>query len=70
MCSYRLTEDTFILEEEEYTGYGIYCLLENEIRVVKDISTDKELVADLISRLNKMDARGVHLDDIIEDFIS
>ena len=47
------------------TTYGIKC---DEVSV-KDVSPNKEEVAELIDRLNKYGLSPCHLQDVIEDFI-
>ena len=36
---------------------------------VKDVSLNKEEVAELIDKLNKYELSSCHLQDVIEDFI-
>ena len=57
-----------------YTAYGIVvCSMENnqrkEVLRVSDVSTDKEIVENLIDLFNKEQLEPVHIYDVIEDFL-
>ncbi len=39
-------------------------------KVIKDISTDKKAIKHLVKDLNEYQVELVHLNDIVEDFIS
>lgn len=38
------------------------------VKIVKDVSTDKRAVSELIKRLNTRNVELIHLENIIEDF--
>lgn len=38
------------------------------VKLVKDVSTDKRAVSDLVKRLNAGKVELIHLENIIEDF--
>ena len=71
MERYKLISSTFTTEEgEKYTGYGIAYDCGGEIRTIaEDISVDRGLVEDIISRCNKFEAAPEHAADIIYDSI-
>lgn len=63
---YNVTEEKVIIENEEYTVYGIKC---NEA-YVRDVSGNSEEVKRLVERLNEYELSPCHLYDVVEDFIN
>ena len=59
------------IEEKTVKTYGIIVFDKSfYVKIVKDISTDKADVKHLVKDLNDYQVELIHLDDIIEDFIS
>lgn len=64
---YTLTEEQKILEEQEYTAYGIRY---DDEYSINDVSEDKEAVKRLVADCNKYKLDPVHLRDVVEDFLT
>lgn len=64
---YTLTEENKILEEQEYTAYGIRY---DDEYIINDVSEDKEAVRRLVADCNKYELDPVHLRDVVEDFLA
>ncbi|MBQ3285872.1 MAG: hypothetical protein IJH40_09565 [Ruminococcus sp.] len=71
MISYRLyTEQKLDRENGVYGTYGIsVCRGFSVIRVIEDISLDKDKVISLIDTFNKEHLSPAHLDEAIENFL-
>ncbi len=69
-CRYELISEEIVVEDNRVTAYG-FCMLREGQETLRysNISVCRQAVADLVDRLNKMDAQSVHLDDIVEDFL-
>lgn len=77
MITYTLIEEEFISYNSTYISYGINVCekAENDskptlVASVHDITTDKLKLSKLISSCNKLKLSVIHLNDIIEDFLS
>ncbi len=69
-CRYALICGSVTIEEQEVTAYGISVMQDGKETIrYEDISPDRESVNSLVSMLNKMDARSVHLEDILQDYL-
>ncbi len=56
--------------ENKILSYGVNAFLnDNLILSVYDISTDKEMIEDLIDKLNKNKLSVIHIHDVIEDIL-
>ena len=67
---YSVICETLISEEgTEYTTYGISTSIEGEDIVISDITTDRELLEDLVKRCNLGKLDVIHLYDVVEDFL-
>lgn len=64
---YKLTDKKIVVENQQYTVYGIKY---NDTICIDDISTDKNKVEKLISDCNNHELDPIHLADIVEDFLS
>lgn len=65
---YQLTVSHMISDDNiSYTSYGIY-VPENGI-TIKDISVNKNLVSDLVNKINRLNLSTVHIYDVVEDFL-
>lgn len=62
---YTITEEKITIENVEATVYGIRC---GEIRI-DDISTDKQLVENLVNLCNEGDLAPYQLMDVVEDIL-
>lgn len=58
-------------EGEEITEYGIICKnKKNEVlQEIKQITTRKQIAANMVEILNQEDVDPVHFPDIIDDFL-
>ena len=65
MWNYQVIQSSILIEEEQYTTYGIAC----EDTVVHDISPNKKSITDLVHKLNLLQLLPIHLNDVIDDFI-
>ena len=63
---YVITQDKKNIDGAVKTTYGIKC----EEMAVKDVSPNKEEVAELIDRLNQYGLSSCHLQDVVTDFIN
>lgn len=74
MTCYKLRKDKLFCEDTgNYTAYGldIYnAKTEKLIRSIKDICLKKEHLEALIAKCNKLQPNLIHIDDIIEDFLT
>ena len=46
-------------------SYGIT----SKNKIIKDVSTDKNKMMELIKRCNELDVSEIHIKDIVEDFL-
>ena len=54
-----------------YISFGIDIVEDGKpLRVIKDVSPNEKELRKLVSLLNKLQPSLIHIDDIIEDFIS
>ena len=67
---YEMFRETLVIEETEVVAYGVR-LLSRDVETYRcaDLSVCEQKVRDLVDKLNKMDARSVHLEDIFQDFL-
>ena len=74
MTCYKLRRDKLFCEDAgNYISYGmdIYnSKTEKLIRSIKDICLKKEHLETLICKCNKLQPDIIHIDDIIEDFLT
>ncbi len=74
MTCYKLRKDKlFCVDAGNYISYGmdIYnTKTEKLIRSIKDICLKKENLEALIVKCNKLQPALIHIDDIIEDFLT
>lgn len=70
---FSVTCDEFTSENgERYISYGISAKSAwgTYLDEIKDVSTDREAVAELVSKLNRMSVSVTHLKDVVEDFLA
>lgn len=74
MVTYKLRKDNLFQKDiGNYSSYGIDAVDEMSglsIRSISDISTEKESLKNLIFLCNKLHLDIIHLDDVVEDFLS
>ena len=63
---YRVIARKYALEGMCYLGYGISC----PYREIADITTDYHRLSHLVTLCNELELDPIHLDDIVEDFLS
>lgn len=74
-CFYRITSEICVsCDLVEYRAYGIQAISENkeiqqEWANIKDVSTDRRQVAEMIRKFNRFHLAPIHLLDAIEDMI-
>ncbi len=54
-----------------YRSYGVEISDENYniIRIIDDVSVDKEAISSLVSLCNQLKLDVIHIDDVIDDFL-
>ena len=62
---YRRTMSRMTIEGQNYTTYGIA----GKNLYFEDISTDPELVSDIVQKINDAGLQECHLLEVIEDFL-
>jgi hypothetical protein len=65
MWIYDVIESSVFLEGKQHTTYGIAC----ESTVIPDISIHKNLISELVRKLNHSQLFPIHLADVVEDFL-
>lgn len=74
MTFYQLRKDILYQQDTgDYTSYGIDVFNSQSnvlIRSIPDISLEKELLKNLISLCNDLQLDIIHLDDVVDDFLS
>ncbi len=69
---YRLFEGDYILEGQNYMGYGISVVdkeQKKEIMRIEDITLSKAELIELIEKCNKLCLSPMHIYDVVYDFI-
>lgn len=59
-------------EGERYISYGISAKSAwgTPLDEIKDVSTNRRIVTELVSKLNRMNVSVLHLKDVVEDFLA
>lgn len=75
--TYAVAEEKYTLGKECRTSYGIvaYSSADQDgtktiIASVRDITSDRDALARLVSDCNRLELSTVHLNDVVEDFLS
>lgn len=63
---YRIIASRYTLEGVSYLGYGIKGMK----REIEDITTDYARLAVLVKLCNELVLDPIHLEDVVEDFLS
>ena len=74
---YAVSEEKYALDEECRTSYGIVAYSNADqdgtkiiVASVRDITSDREALARLVNDCNRLKLSTVHLNDVVEDFLS
>ena len=74
MLTYKLRKDNLFHQDiGNYSSYGIDAVDKKSgipIRSILDVSLEKEPLEKLIFLCNKLRLNIIHLDDVVEDFLS
>ena len=74
MLTYKLRKDNLFHQDiGNYSSYGIDAVDKKSgipIRSILDVSLEKEPLENLIFLCNKLHLNIIHLDDVVEDFLS
>ena len=71
MITYLLIEGTAIAYGQERLSYGVKVVRGRRcLRVIRDITDDKERLSRLIDDMNELSLDPVHLDEVIEEFLN
>lgn len=75
--TYGLTEEIYSLGSTSRTSYGVAAYADPEkvgtamiVAYVRDVTEDKQALAELVSRCNRLELSTVHLMDVVEDFLA
>ena len=75
--TYGIVQELYAVETEHRISYGIaaYANMSEDgtatiVASVRDISSDKHQVEELVNLCNHLQLSLLHLDDVIEDFLS
>lgn len=75
--TYAVAEEKYALGEEKRTSYGIVAYANAEqggtvtiVASVRDITSDKKRLKKLVDDCNRLELSTVHLQDVVEDFLS
>lgn len=75
--TYGITEELYSLGEIRRTSYGIaaYADIDEDgiatvVASVHDITSDKHKLAELVRKCNQLGLSVVHLNDVVEDFLT
>ncbi|MBQ3418379.1 MAG: hypothetical protein IJH32_11200 [Ruminococcus sp.] len=71
MITYLLVEETVITYGQEHLSYGVKVVRDRRcLRVIRDITDDKERLSCLINDMNELSLDPIHLDEVIEEFLN
>lgn len=75
--TYGVTQKIYSLENSSRISYGIaaYAHAEEDgtaviAASVHDVTTDKQVLAELVALCNRLELSTVHLMDVVEDFLA
>ena len=75
--TYGMTEEIYTLNGKSRKSYGIaiYSNAEEDgsatiLTAVRDITSERERLEDLVQKCNLLELSPIHLDDVIEDFLT
>ena len=74
--TYVVSEEKYAFSNEVRTSYGIVVYYNSDkdggkriVASVRDVSSDKAALTQLVNDCNRLKLSIVHLDDVIEDFL-
>ena len=74
--TYAVSEEKYTLGDETRTSYGIVAYADADrdgsktiVASVRDVTTDKEGLAELVGDCNRLGLSIIHLSDVVEDFL-
>ncbi len=70
---YKITEDTYLLEDSKHIGYGISVSEKKtgrKILHIEDITVSKAKLSELVTLCNSLELSPIHIYDVIEDFLA
>ena len=73
MITYILCKETYKSKRSERIAYGIAAYAEDQqtcITKLHDITSDKDALSELIDLCNRLQLSPIHLQDVIEDFLT
>ena len=75
--TYAVSEEKYVFGEECRKSYGIVAYSNADqdgtktiIASVRDITSNRDALARLVSDCNRLELSTVHLNDVVEDFLS
>lgn len=71
-CKYILIRDTYSDGTQRRIGYGIAALDRESVTIsaAHDLSPNETEVAELVKMCNRLKLSPIHLQDVIEDFLT
>ena len=71
-CKYILIRDTYSDGTQRRTGYGIAALDRESVTIsaAHDLSSNETEVAELVKMCNRLKLSPMHLQDVVEDFLT
>ena len=74
--TYEVTEETYSLCGINHASYGISAYADADsdhtttiIAWIRDITSDKQKLAELVRQCNRLELSPIHLNDVVEDFL-
>lgn len=75
--TYAVAEERYTFGDETRTSYGIVAYSNADqdgsktiVASVRDIASDKDRLSKLVNDCNDLELSTVHLNDVVEDFLS
>ena len=75
--TYAISEEKYVFGEEYRTSYGIVAFSNADrdgtktiVASVRDVTSNRDALARLVSDCNRLKLSTVHLNDVVEDFLS
>lgn len=75
--TYGMTEEVYSLDTERRVSYGIaaYADVREDgtatiVASVHDLTADRQALSELVALCNRLNLSLLHLDDVIEDFLT
>ena len=71
-CKYILIRDTYTDGTQRRIGYGIAALDRESVTIsaAHDLSSNETEVAELVKMCNRLKLSPMHLQDVVEDFLT